>query len=132
MGQCPSIAVQHPSPTLPKGFSRSNKVIHSDHAWKELDEKRNVLCYERYYTPKIILPITVCNLRKPLTKSTQEAMEVDSERLLLQFQPARYTSAQYMDQNGEPLLFYFGRRLVCPGDRKVSYEFMNHIVFASF
>jgi hypothetical protein len=58
-------------------------------------------------------------------------MEANSEKLLLQLQPARCTSAQYMDRNGKPLLFYFGRCLVRPGDKKVSCEFTNRVVFAA-
>jgi hypothetical protein len=52
-------------------------------------------------------------------------MEADSERLLSPSHPARCTSAQYVDRNGKPLLFYFGRRLVRPGDRKVGHAFVK-------
>jgi hypothetical protein len=113
-GRCPSIAIQRPNPSLPKGSVRSSKVIRSDLAWKELDEQRNVLRYEMYlaYAPKIVLPVSLHNLRKPLTKTSREKMEADSERLLSPSHPARCTSPQYVDGNGKPLLFYFGRRLV--------------------
>lgn len=77
--------------------------------------------YERYlaYAPKIVLPVTLRTLRKPLTAKSKMQMEADMERLLAPSQSARCTSAQYVDRNGDPVLYYFGRRLVGPQDRRV-------------
>jgi hypothetical protein len=126
-GRRPSIAIQRPNPSSPKGSMRSSKNIRSEVAWKELDERKNAVRYERYlaYAPKIVLPVSIRNLSKPLTKSSREAMEINSERLLSRSHPARCTSAQYVDRNGNPLLFYFGRRLVRTGDRKVGRAFVK-------
>lgn len=80
------------------------------------DDKRSVVRYERYltYAPKIVLPLTLRSLRRPLTARTKMEMEANMERLLAPSHPARCTSAQYVDRNGEPVLYYFGRRLVGP------------------
>jgi hypothetical protein len=85
------------------------------------DDKRSMVRFEKYlaYAPKIILPLTLRTLRKPLTAKSREAMEANLERLLAPSHPARCTSAQYVDRNGDPVLYDFGRRLVGPRDRAV-------------
>lgn len=86
------------------------------------DDKKNLSRIQDYlhYAPKIVVPVTLRKLRKPLSAEEKNKLEDDAERLAAPSHPARCTSAKYVDRNGDPLLYYFGRRLVRPGDEKVS------------
>jgi len=86
------------------------------------DKKKNIIRFQRYldYAPKISVPVTLRSLRKPLTAGIKKKLEENADRLAAPSHPARCTSAKYVDRNGEPLLYYFGRRLVRPEDKKVS------------
>lgn len=119
----PSIAVQCPHPASPPAITRSNNRVRSDGARMSKDDKWNARRFKDYleYAPKIVLPLTLRSLRKPLTKNDKFELEQKTEKLLAPSRPARCTSAQYLDRNGEPLLYYFGRRLVRPDDKTVSW-----------
>jgi hypothetical protein len=69
------------------------------------------------FAPKITVPVTMKQLRKKMNKKAQLKLEGIIDKELGPSQPARCTSAQYVDKNGEPLLFYFGRRLVSPNEK---------------
>jgi len=71
------------------------------------------------YAPKITLPVSLEKLQMPLTPSSTKKLEETTERLLLPSHPARCTSAQYLDRNQVPLLYYFGRRVVRGDDKTV-------------
>ncbi len=120
----PSIAVQSPDPGSAPSITRANNRVRSNAAWMDRDDKKNASRFKNYldYAPKIVLPLTLRGLRKPLTKDGRDKLEEKTDKLLSPSQPAHCTSAQYVDRNGEPLLFYFGRRLVHPGDKKVSWH----------
>jgi hypothetical protein len=117
-----SIDVQRPDPASMPAITRTNKKVRSDEAWMDRDDKRSVVRFQRYldYAPKIVLPVTLRQLRKPLKMADHAAMKINMERLVAPSHPARCTSAQYVDRNGDPVLYYFGRRLVRPGELKVS------------
>jgi len=119
----PSIAVQCPYPASPPAITRSNNQVHSDGAQMSKDDKWNARRFKNYleYAPKIVLPLTLHSLWKPLTKNDKIKLQQKTEKLLAPSQPARCTSAQYLDRNGEPLLYYFSRRLVQPDDKTVSW-----------
>lgn len=116
-----SIAVQRPLPLQAQPAIRTNKKVRSDNAWLSKDDKLSIRRFQHYidYAPKIVLPVTLRMMQKPLTQKGMEKLEANTEKLLDPSQPARCTSAQYLDRNGDPLLFYFGRRLIRPSDDKV-------------
>ena len=97
------------------------------------DDKRNVVRFQNYldYAPKIVVPVTLRGLQKPLRAKDKKDLEAKTEKLADASHPARCTSAQYVDRNGEPLLYYFGRRLVRAGDKKVSLSAVVPGVFQS-
>jgi hypothetical protein len=66
------------------------------------------------FAPKITVPVTVKELSKSVSKKARLRLEKIIDKDLGPSKPARCTSAQYVDKDGEPLLFYFGRRLVSP------------------
>lgn len=95
--------------------------MRSDSAWLSKDDKLNIIRFQHYldHAPKIVLPVTLAMMQKPLTPAGWTKLEEITDQLLDSSQPARCTSAQYLDRNGNPLLFYFGRRLVRDDDKKV-------------
>ena len=97
-------------------------MVRSDAGWMSKDDKKSIVRFQRFlhYAPKIILPLTLASLHKPLTMKKKAEMDESTEKLLSTSHPARCTSAQYLDRNGNPLLYYFGRRLVRAEDKKVS------------
>jgi len=120
-----SITIQCPYPSSPPAITRSNDWVRSDGAQMDKDNKKNTSCLKNYldYAPKIVLSLTLHSLQKPLTKKGKIKLEQKTEKLLTEklltpSRPAQCTSTQYFDQNGEPLLYYFGRCLVCPEDKK--------------
>ena len=119
----PSIAVQSPDPGSAPPITRENNRVRSSAVWMDRDDMKNARRFKNYlkYAPKIVLPLTLRGLRKPLTKDGRDKLEEKMDKLLSPSQPARCTSTQYVDRNGEPLLYYFGRRLVHPGDKQVSW-----------
>jgi hypothetical protein len=124
-----SIDVQRPDPATVPAITRSNKKVRSDDAWMDKDDKRSVIRYKNYldYAPKIVLPVSVRRLRMLLKKAGHAVLEANMERLMAPSHPALCTSAQYLDRNGVPLLYYFGRRLVRTGALKVSPTFYFHL-----
>ena len=122
----PSITVRCPYPVLPPAITRSNNRVRSNGARMDKDDKWNARRFKNYleYTPKIVLPLTLRSLRKPLTKNDKIELEQKTEKLLAPSRPAQCMSAQYLDRNGEPLLYYFGRRLVRPDDKTVSWHLL--------
>ena len=119
----PSIAVQYPNPSAAPAITRSNNRVHSEDAWMDKDERRNAIRFKNYldYSPRIVLPLTLCSLRKPLTKAAKNELEEKTEKLLAPSRPARCTSTQYLDRNGDLLLYYFRRHLIRLEDKKVSF-----------
>jgi hypothetical protein len=117
-----SIAVQRPTPAHAPPITRTDKKVRSDRKRLDKDDKMNLIRFQHYldHAPKIVLPVTLRSMQKPLTPKGMKKLEELTEKLQDPFQPARCTSAQYLDRNGDPLLFYFGRRLVHPDDKKVS------------
>ena len=119
-GHHSSITIQCPYPSSPPAITRSNDWVRSDGAQMDKDNKKNTSRLKNYldYAPKIILSLTLHSLQKPLTKKGKIKLEQKTEKLLAPSWPVQCTSTQYFDQNGELLLYYFGRRLVCPEDKK--------------
>jgi hypothetical protein len=121
-----SIAVSRPAPAHAPPVTRTNTRVRSEAAWLEKDDKFNAVRFQRYldYAPKIVLPVTLRSMKKPLTPGRMKKLEEVTNKLLDPSQPARCTSAQYLDRNGNPILFYFGRRLVREGedDKKVRHS----------
>jgi hypothetical protein len=115
------IAVQRPDPAQGPPITRTNTKVRSDSAWLNKDDKLNIIRFQHYldYAPKIVLPVTLRMMEKPLTPAGMKKLEEATDKLQDQSQPARCTSAQYLDRNGNPILFYFGRRLVRPDGEKV-------------
>ena len=95
--------------------------MRSDEAWMTKDEKLTIVCLQRYldYASKIVLPVTLRLMNKKLTDLGKQKMEEEAKMLLDPSHPARCTSAQYLDRYGNPILFYFGRRLVHKDEKKV-------------
>jgi hypothetical protein len=60
----------------------------------------------------IRLPVTLEELQKPLTSNKQAKLMSICDNELGEGKPARATSAQYVDRNGVPILFYLGHRVV--------------------
>ena len=81
----------------------------------------DALRFQHYlnYAPKIVLPVALHKMTK-VTSDDMKKMATTAQKLLSPTEPARCTSAQYLDRNGKPILFYFGRRLVRENDRKAS------------
>ena len=110
----PSIAVQYPNPSAAPAITRSNNRVRSKDAWMDKDERRNAIRFKNYldYVPKIILPLTLRSLWKPLMKAAKNELEEKTEKLFTSSQPAWCISAQYLDWNRDPLLYYFSRHLI--------------------
>jgi hypothetical protein len=117
-----SIAVQRPDPVQGPPITWTNNQVRSDSAWVSKDDKLNIIRFQHFldHAPKIVLPVTLPMMQKPLTPAGWKKLEEITDKLLDSSQPARCTSAQYLDRNGNPLLFYFGRRLVRDDDKNVS------------
>jgi hypothetical protein len=60
----------------------------------------------------IRVPFTLDRLRKPLTKKEKEELEEICDNELGPGQDAQCISAEFVDEEGEPILFYFGCRIV--------------------
>jgi hypothetical protein len=118
-----AIAVRRPKPVSMPPLSRSNKAVRSEASRMDQDDQMSIKRFQKYlaYAPKIVLPVTLRKLRRPLTQLNLSKLEADTARMLEPSHPARCTSAQYVDRNGVPLLYYFGRRLVRSGDKKASF-----------
>lgn len=78
----------------------------------------------RDFVQVIRMPFTLDSLKKPLKKAEKEKLEDICDNELGPEQDAQCISAKFVDENGEPILFYFGRRIVekegqtkpvCPG-----------------
>lgn len=61
--------------------------------------------------------MTLEELKEPLTISEIDELKKCCDNELGPKQPARSTSAIYVDKNHEPVLFYFGKRIVVPNQK---------------
>ena len=107
--------VQRPEPlgSVPDGL-RKNKTNRPPVVLQEGDEEmtwRRLNFYMRN-AQKIRLPVTLAELQKPLSPKKQADLERICTEELGDQQPARATSAQYLDRNGEPIFFYLGHRVI--------------------
>ncbi len=111
---CPSIAVQYPNPSSVPAITRSNNWVCSNDTWIDKNKRKNAIRFKNYldYVPKIILPLILHSLQKPLMKAGKNELEEKTEKLFTSSQPAWCISAQYLDWNRDPLLYYFSRHLI--------------------
>ena len=116
-----AISVKRPVGRHAPPVHRTNQKVRSDEAWMTKDDKLTIVRLQRYldYAPKIVLPVTRRLMNKKLTDLGKQKMEEEAKMLLDPSHPARCTSAQYLDRYGNPILFYFGRRLVHKDEKKV-------------
>ena len=116
-----STAIQRPAPTEVAPIYATDNRVRSTAFLGSKEDNFNEVRFKRYLddAPKITLPVTLRMLEKPLSKVGLEKLDKVTDALLAPSQPARCTSAQYLDRNGKPLLFYFGRRLVPKVAKKV-------------
>ena len=63
------------------------------------------------FAQRIVLPVTLEELKKPLKEAGVRRLNKICDNELGPNQPARSTSAIYLDKNNEPVLFYFGKRM---------------------
>lgn len=66
------------------------------------------------FAQRIILPVSLEELKKPLKPQEVKRLNEICDNELGPSQPARSTSAIYLDRNHVPVLFYFGKRIVHP------------------
>lgn len=116
-----AIAVKRPFGGHAPPISRTNRKVRSDEAWMTKDDQLTNIRLQHYldYAPKIVLPVTLRSMKKNLSEVGKRQMDDEVKKLLDKSHPARCTSAQYLDRYGNPILFYFGRRLVHKDNKKV-------------
>lgn len=127
-----AIAVKRPVPKQAPPVTRIAADVRSDEAWMARDDTFTVKRIQHFldYAPKIVLPVTRRSMEKGLTDDGKKELDEETKKLLDKSHPARCTSAQYLDRNGNPILFYFGRRLVYKDAKKVLYftTCLSHLI----
>lgn len=79
---------------------------------KEEEKARNRAEKYKDFVQVIRVPLTLERLQKPLTNTKKKKLEDICNNELGPTQDAQCISAKFVDKNGEPILFYFGHRIV--------------------
>lgn len=110
----PSSSVTRPLPHSIPGTVGTNKRVRSTAALAKKEGDNDLYRLQQFMrlAPKITVPVTLEELQK--TSKNLPDLENICQTTLGPSQPARCTSAQYVDRDGKPILFYLAKRLVYP------------------
>lgn len=103
----------------------------------EIEEEKARYRAEKFkeFVQVIRVPFKLDSLKKPLTQREKEELEEICENELGPEQDAQCISAKFVDEDGEPILFYFGFRMAEKNGQKkpVSVVYMHFsTVLSSF
>jgi len=122
----PKLAVPTPTPTGVRSGVLKTKRVRSlaKRREKELSKARALAGKFKMFAQVIRVPFSLESLKKTLTTDEEEELEAICDNKLGPSQESQCLSAQFVDKNGKPILFYFGERIVRVGeDPPVKYMF---------
>jgi hypothetical protein len=114
----PNLAVPKPTPDHPRSSVIKTKKIRSLKTRREIELKKARDRAVKFikYAQVIRVPLTLEDLNRPFSEQDKSDLEAYCANDLGPGQDSQCISARFVDQNGDPILCYFGERIVRLGD----------------
>lgn len=112
------MAVPKPTPKYARSGVLKTKRIQSleNRREKELQKARDLAQKFKKFAQVIRVPFTLEHLNKTFTAAEKNKLEAICDNELGPSQESQCISAQFIDKDGQPILFYFDERVITVGE----------------